>query len=164
MIRSCVEVQFTDWGPRAEERNCASCTILRYPWSKRRIFFFQAEDGIRDLTVTGVQTCALPICSGTTILVALILGLTRPAATEFSFLVSIPTMLAAGGWKIFKSLHHAPGTAPEHWGMVSLGTIAAAVGSFMAVKWFLRYVQSHTFEGFGWYRIAVGILILVFLR
>ena len=102
--------------------------------------------------------------SGTTILVSLILGLTRPAATEFSFLVSIPTMLAAGGWKIFRALHHAPGTAPEHWGMVSLGTIAAAVVSFMAVKWFLRYVQSHTFEGFGWYRIAVGILILVFFR
>jgi len=102
--------------------------------------------------------------SGTTILVSLILGLTRPAATEFSFLVSIPTMLAAGGLKIFNGLHHAPGTAPEHWGMVLLGTIAAAVVSFVAVKWFLRYVQSHTFEGFGWYRIAVGILILVFFR
>ena len=78
--------------------------------------------------------------------------------------VGIPTMLAAGGLKIFKALHQAPGTAPEHWGMVSLGTIAAAVVSFVAVKWFLRYVQSHTFEGFGWYRIALGILILVFLR
>src|SRR5437667_2614177 len=102
--------------------------------------------------------------SGTTILLSLMLGLSRPAATEFSFLVGIPTMLAAGGLKIFKALHHAPGTAHEHWGMVSLGTIAAAVVSFAAVKWFLRYVQSHTFDGFGWYRIAVGILILVFLR
>jgi len=102
--------------------------------------------------------------SGTTILVSLMLGLTRPAATEFSFLVSIPTMLAASAWKIFKALHHAPGTAPEHWGMVILGTIAAAVVSFATVKWFLRFIQSHTFEGFGWYRIAVGILILVFLR
>jgi undecaprenyl-diphosphatase len=102
--------------------------------------------------------------SGTTILLSLMLGLSRPAATEFSFLVGIPTMLAAGGLKIFKALHHAPGTAPEHWGMVVLGAIAAAVVSFAAVKWFLRYVQSHTFEGFGWYRIALGILILVFLR
>jgi len=102
--------------------------------------------------------------SGTTILVSLMLGLTRPAATEFSFLVSIPTMLAAGGLKIFHGLHHAPGTAREHWGMVILGTIAAAVVSFATVKWFLRFIQSHTFEGFGWYRIAVGILILVFLR
>jgi undecaprenyl-diphosphatase len=102
--------------------------------------------------------------SGTTILLSLMLGLSRPAATEFSFLVGIPTMLAAGGLKIFKALHHTPGTAPEHWGMVVLGAIAAAVVSFAAVKWFLRYVQSHTFEGFGWYRIALGILILVFLR
>src|SRR5437899_6021552 len=102
--------------------------------------------------------------SGATILLSLMLGLSRPAATEFSFLVGIPTMLAAGGLKIFKALHQAPGTAPEHWGMVSLGTIAAAVVSFVAVKWFLRYVQSHTFEGFGWYRIALGILILLFLR
>ena len=103
--------------------------------------------------------------SGTTILVSLVLGLTRPAATEFSFLVSIPTMLAAGGLKIFKALHHAQGAAaPEHWVLVILGTVVAAVVSFAAVKWFLRYIQSHTFEGFGWYRIALGILILVFLR
>src|SRR5438445_10526122 len=102
--------------------------------------------------------------SGTTILLSLMLGLTRPAATEFSFLVSIPTMLAAGGLKIFKALHHAQGTTLEHWGLVILATIAAAVAAFAAVKWFLLYIQSHTFEGFGWYRIALGILILVFLR
>jgi undecaprenyl-diphosphatase len=102
--------------------------------------------------------------SGSTILLSLALGLSRPAATEFSFLVGIPTMLAAGGLKIFKALHHAPGTAPEHWGMVILGTIAAAVVSFLVVKWFLRFIQSHTFEGFGWYRIGLGILILAFFR
>ena len=108
--------------------------------------------------------------SGSTILFSLILGLSRPAATEFSFLVGIPTMLAAGGLKIFKALHHAQdaatagGPAPENWGMVILGTIVAAVVSFMAVKWFLRYVQTHTFEGFGWYRVVLGILILVFIR
>jgi undecaprenyl-diphosphatase len=92
------------------------------------------------------------------------LSLNRPAATEFSFLVGIPTMLAAGGLKIFKALHHAQGAAPEHWGLVILGTLVAAATSFAAVKWFLRFVQSHTFEGFGWYRIALGILILLFLR
>src|SRR5437899_7734385 len=63
--------------------------------------------------------------SGTTILLSLMLGLNRPAATEFSFLVGIATMLAAGGLKTVKALHHAQGTAPEHWGMVMLGTIAA---------------------------------------
>ena len=102
--------------------------------------------------------------SGTTIMLSLLLGLSRPAATEFSFLVSIPTMLAAGGWKIFRALHHPAMDAPhENWSMVLLGTVVAAIVSFVAVKWLLRYVQSHTFNAFGWYRIAVGGLVLALL-
>src|SRR5262249_1882065 len=58
--------------------------------------------------------------SGATILLALLLGLSRPAATEFSFLVGIPTMLAAGGLKIFKALHHATGASGENWGLLLL--------------------------------------------
>jgi undecaprenyl-diphosphatase len=102
--------------------------------------------------------------SGSTILFCLLLGLTRPAATEFSFLVGIPTMLAAGGLKIFKALHHPDPLAPhEDWGMVLLATAIAAVVSFIAVKWLLRYIQTHTFNLFGWYRIALAIVIFVFL-
>ncbi|MDB6021741.1 MAG: Undecaprenyl-diphosphatase [Pedosphaera sp.] len=102
--------------------------------------------------------------SGTTIMIALMLGLSRPAATEFSFLVSIPTMLAAGGYKMFKSLHHPAIDAPhENWSMVLLATVVAAVVSFIAVKWLLRYVQTHTFIAFGVYRIVVGVAILLFL-
>lgn len=97
--------------------------------------------------------------SGATILLALILGLNRVAATEFAFLVGIPTMLAAGGWKIFKTLHHSTGAPPEDWGMVGLASIVAAVVSFVAVKWLLRYVQTHTFMAFGWYRIGLALLI-----
>ena len=99
--------------------------------------------------------------SGTTILLCLLLGLARPAATEFCFLVGIPTMLAAGGLKIFKALHHPPvGAPPEHWGAVLLGFIVSAIVSFIAVKWLLRYIQTHTFVIFGWYRIALGVVIL----
>ena len=102
--------------------------------------------------------------SGSTIMLALLLGLSRPAATEFSFLVSIPTMLAAGASQMFKALHHpVAGTPHENWPMVVLGTVIAAIVSFIAVKWLLRYVQTHTFIAFGWYRIAVGVLILVLL-
>ncbi len=98
--------------------------------------------------------------SGATILCALLLGLGRPAATEFSFIVGIPTMLAAGGLKIFKALHHAaPGTVPERWGLLMLAALVAAVVSFVVVKWLLRYVQSHTFTVFGWYRVGLGVLI-----
>ena len=98
--------------------------------------------------------------SGATILLALTLGLSRPAATEFSFLVGIPTMLAAGGLKILHQIRHASGAAQEDWAMLALGTIVAAIVSFVVVRWFLRFIQSHTFVGFGWYRIAAGLGML----
>ena len=100
--------------------------------------------------------------SGTTILLALLLGVNRPLATEFSFLVGIPTMLAASGLKIFKALHHPASDAPhEDWAMVILCSVVAAVVSFIAVKWLLSYIQTHTFIAFGWYRIVVGGALLV---
>jgi undecaprenyl-diphosphatase len=102
--------------------------------------------------------------SGSTILLSLLLGSSRPAATEFSFLVGIPTMMAAGGLKIFQALHHPDPLAPrEDWGMVLLATAIAAVVSFIAVKWLLRYIQTHTFNLFGWYRIALAIAIFLLL-
>jgi undecaprenyl-diphosphatase len=100
--------------------------------------------------------------SGSTILLCLLLGLNRPAATEFSFLVGIPTMLAAGALKIFEAFHHhGAGAAQENWGMLLLATAISAVTSFIAVKWLLRYVQTHTFNLFGWYRIALAIVIFL---
>ena len=73
-------------------------------------------------------------------------------------------MLAASGLKIFKALHHPPpGAAPEHWGAVLLGFIVSAIVSFIVVKWLLRYVQTHTFTLFGYYRIALAILIGILL-
>jgi len=102
--------------------------------------------------------------SGTTILLALMLGLNRVAATEFTFLVGIPTMLAASALKIFKAFHHAgAGASGENWKMLLLGFLVAAVVSFIAVKWLLRYVQTHTFIAFGWYRIALAAIILILL-
>ena len=102
--------------------------------------------------------------SGATILLSLVLGLDRVAATEYTFLVGIPTMLAAGGWKILKELHHhSAAGAGEDWGMVALGFMVAAVVSFISVKWLLRYIQTHTFTVFGWYRIALAILTFIIL-
>jgi len=110
-------------------------------------------------------TCPGTSRSGATIVFCLLLGLSRPAATEFSFLVGIPTMLAAGGWKIFKTLHHPDVLAPkEDWGMVIFTTVVAAIVSFAVVKWFLRYVQTHTFNAFGFYRIALAIGILLLIK
>ena len=102
--------------------------------------------------------------SGSTILLMLLCGLSRPAATEFSFLVGIPTMLAAGGLKIFSALNRASVAAqPENWGMVLLGFIVSAAVSFLVVKWLLHYVRSHTFTLFGWYRIALAAVLFFLL-
>jgi len=95
--------------------------------------------------------------SGSTIIIAMILGLSRGSATEFSFLVGIPTLLAAGAWKIYKELKVG---GQEDWFLLILATIASAIVSFLAVKWLLRYVQSHTFVNFGIYRIVVGLVLL----
>ena len=100
--------------------------------------------------------------SGTTILLALVLGVSRSAATEFSFLVGIPTMLAAGSLKIAKTLlRPPPNQDSESWGLLILGTLVSAVVSFVVVKWLLKFIQTHTFKGFGWYRIILGGLILL---
>lgn len=98
--------------------------------------------------------------SGSTILLALMLGLRRPLAAEFSFLVGIPTMLSAGGLKTFRALQQTDSVLPEQWAMILLGAVIAAIVSFAAVKWLLRYVQTHTFIAFGWYRIILGAIIL----
>jgi undecaprenyl-diphosphatase len=97
--------------------------------------------------------------AGATILFAMALGLTRTAATEFSFLLGIPTMFAASAYEIYKEWKEP---SPEHTAasMVVLGTVVSAIVAFIAVRWLLRFIQTHTFVGFGWYRIALGLLMV----
>jgi undecaprenyl-diphosphatase len=145
------------------------------------ILFIAVEKWLRGRTVGDQITWAVVIAmalgqllaavfpgasrSGSTILLALMLGTSRVAATEFSFLIGIPTLLAAGALKIFKyATRPAEGAVPEDWTLLALATIVSAIVSFAAVKWLLRYVQSHTFVGFGVYRIILGVLLLFFLR
>lgn len=94
--------------------------------------------------------------SGSTILMALAMGVSRPKAAEFSFLLGIPTLLAAGAMKAVSS--DEPNV---NWGLIALGSFVAAVTAFATVKWLLRFVQTHTFAVFGWYRIVLGALILL---
>ena len=96
--------------------------------------------------------------SGATILFALLLGVTRPSATEFSFLLGVPTLLAAGGYKLFKAWKHHQ-LASEPWPTTLLATAVAAVVAFVVVKWLVRFVQTRTFVIFGWYRVALAALI-----
>lgn len=99
--------------------------------------------------------------SGSTILIALILGLNRKAAVEFSFLLGVPTLLAAAGLKIVSHLAE-PSEEVVNWGLLALGTLVSGIVGFIAVKWLLNYVQSNTFDRFGYYRIMVGIGVLLF--
>jgi undecaprenyl-diphosphatase len=98
--------------------------------------------------------------SGATILLALAAGVERRAATEFAFLLGVPTLLAAGGLKLFVAWRDGV-PAGFRWDWVLLGTVVSAVVAFASVKWLLRYLQTHTFVGFGWYRIVVGGALLV---
>lgn len=95
--------------------------------------------------------------SGTTIMVSMLSGTSRATATEFSFLVGIPTMLAAGALETVKAVKHG---TDENWSMLLLATAVASIVSFATVKWLLRFVQSHSFAGFGIYRITAGIVLL----
>jgi undecaprenyl-diphosphatase len=97
--------------------------------------------------------------SASTILIALALGLKRPAATEFSFLVGVPTLLAAGVYETYHALQHRGAAAPE-WGMLALGTLVSAVAAFLVVRWLIRWVQTHSFAAFGWYRVALGLAMM----
>jgi undecaprenyl-diphosphatase len=101
--------------------------------------------------------------SAATIFGAMLAGLTsRPAATEFAFLVGIPTMFAATGYEFMKSRGHA--SAGEDWSALALAFVVAAVVAFAAVKWLLRYIQTHRFTVFAWYRIAAGLFLLIVAR
>lgn len=101
--------------------------------------------------------------SGAAILFAMALGLNRAKATEFAFLVGIPTMFAAGGLEIYQAVRHAP-PGSTNWALLGLATLVSGVTAFLVVKWLLRFVQTHTFNGFGWYRIVLGVLMLALLR
>ncbi len=98
--------------------------------------------------------------SGTTIIAAMALGTHRKTATEFSFILGIPTLLAAAGLEIVSAVMDPP-EEPIRWDFLALGAIVSLITAFAAVKWLLKYVQSHTFNGFGWYRIGLGVLVIL---
>jgi undecaprenyl-diphosphatase len=96
--------------------------------------------------------------SGATIIGGMLFGLSRKASTEFSFFLAIPTLLGATVYSVYKqrallSLADLP--------MFGLGGLAAFVSAFLCVRWLLRYISSHDFTIFAWYRIVFGIIVLV---
>lgn len=101
--------------------------------------------------------------SAATIFVALLAGTTsRAAATEFAFLVGIPTMFAATGYELLHVLRDG-GAAGEDWTALGVAFVASTATAFVAVKWLLRYIQTHRFTAFAVYRLALGVALLALL-
>ncbi len=96
--------------------------------------------------------------SGATIIGGMLFGLSRKAATEFSFFLAIPTLLGATVYSLYKARHDLVLADLPSFG---LGGLAAFISAFFCVRWLLRYISNHDFRIFAWYRIAFGIMILV---
>jgi undecaprenyl-diphosphatase len=111
--------------------------------------------------------------SMSTIAAGQMVGLDRPAALEFSFLLSIPTMMAATCWDLLKELHPskaalAAGTAAAHvtmnserWIVLVIGLVVSFIVALGVVEWFLMWVRKHGFTMFAIYRIILGVALLI---
>ncbi len=98
--------------------------------------------------------------SGSTIIGAMLLGLSRAAAAEFSFFMAIPTMAGASLVKVVKFLGEGMTVTPLEWGILAVGCITAFLVSMIAIKFLMDFVKKHSFSAFGIYRIALGLLVL----
>lgn len=94
--------------------------------------------------------------SGATIMGALLMGVSRPAAAEFSFFLAIPAMLGGSMLKLAK--HHQDLTA-DRLGEIAIGFTVSFFVSWIVIRWLIRFVASHTFSGFGWYRLVAALVI-----
>ncbi|CAH1851785.1 undecaprenyl-diphosphate phosphatase [Convivina intestini] len=101
--------------------------------------------------------------SGATILGAIILGASRYIATEFSFFLAIPTMFGVSILKIGKFLLKGNTFTGEQMLILATGTIVSFVVAIITIKWLMKFVQSHDFKPFGWYRIILGAIVLMTL-
>ena len=137
-------------------------------WAERRKpTSTRVVDTVDDMTAMDALKVGLVQClamvpgtsrSGATIIGGMLLGLSRRAATDFSFFLAIPTLIGAGVYDLYKhralfSLADIP--------FFAVGLIFSFISAWFCVRWLLRYIANHTFTVFAWYRIAFGILILL---
>jgi undecaprenyl-diphosphatase len=136
-------------------------------WAERRQGRTVRIEQIDDMTPLDALKVGLVQClamipgtsrSGATIIGAMLLGLSRKAATEFSFFLAIPTLIGAGAYSLLKerallSLADVP--------LFAVGLLFSFVSAWFCVRWLLRYIASHDFVPFAWYRIAFGAVVLL---
>ncbi|HET9700892.1 MAG TPA: undecaprenyl-diphosphate phosphatase [Burkholderiales bacterium] len=134
-------------------------------WAERRKHRITVESvddmGWRDALKVGIAQAFALIPgmsrSGATIIGGLLFGLSRKAATEFSFFLAVPTLIAAGAYDFYRNralfdIHDLD--------MFAVGMVSAFVSAFLCVRWLLRYIISHDFSLFAWYRIVFGGVVL----
>ena len=139
------------WAERRQARNPAVA----------RIQDVEAMTAMDALKVGLVQCLAMvpgTSRSGATIIGGMLLGLSRKAATDFSFYLAIPTLIGAGVYSLYKdrallSLADVP--------MFAVGLVFSFISAWLCIRWLLRYIATHSFVPFAWYRIAFGIVVLV---
>ncbi len=136
-------------------------------WAERRpasAVRIESVDDLRgrDALKVGLVQCLAMIPgtsrSGATIIGGMLLGLSRQAATDFSFFLAIPTLIGAGAYSLYKerallSLADAP--------IFAVGLAVSFLSAWVCVRWLLKFISTHSFEVFAWYRIAFGIVVLV---
>ena len=96
--------------------------------------------------------------SGSTIIGGMLMGLSRQAATDFSFFLAIPTLIGAGVYSLYKERHLlSMADIP----LFSVGLIFSFISAWLCVRWLLRYIATNSFVPFAWYRIVFGIIVLI---
>ncbi len=135
-------------------------------WAERRTASAVRVQHVDDMTPLDALKVGLVQClamvpgtsrSGATIIGGMLLGLSRKAATDFSFFLAIPTLIGAGAYSLYKERALlSAGDVP----MFAVGLLFSFLSAWLCVRWLLRYIATHTFAPFAWYRIAFGVIVL----
>ncbi|MFZ4285209.1 undecaprenyl-diphosphate phosphatase [Variovorax sp. HJSM1_2] len=135
-------------------------------WAERRPATSVRVHNVDDMSTLDALKVGLVQCfamipgtsrSGSTIIGGMLLGLSRQTATDFSFFLAIPTLIGAGVYSLYKerallSMADAP--------MFAVGLLFSFLSAWLCVRWLLRYISSHNFVPFAWYRIVFGLVVL----
>ncbi len=135
-------------------------------WAERRKNVVVRVAEVDDMSVMDALKIGLVQClafvpgtsrSGSTIIGGMLFGLSRKAATEYTFFLAIPTLFGAGAYSLLK-VRHSLGMADLP--LFAVGFVFSFIAAWLCVRWLLKYVSTHDFVPFAWYRIAFGVLIL----
>ena len=143
--------------------------ILYFEWKQKKNIPVVSTQTVENLSVRQLLTLgvvqAIAVIPGVSRSGAVIVGgrimkIPAEVITEFSFVLAVPTMLAATLYDIYKS---GVNITSEEWGSIALGFLVSFFVALLVVKWLINYVKTHSFSIFGWYRVILGILLFIFL-